>query len=65
MKKLVKAECVVRGQEVFYVASHLDKTMENAERGIVSTVDDRGVWVRYTTGDTGAKTDMKDLYVKG
>ena len=47
---------------VYYIPSHLEKTNENAERGIVSTVNDRGIWVRYTDGDTGALTDECDLY---
>jgi len=36
--------------------------IENAEKGSVSTVDKRGIWVKYTTGDTGAKTNLQALY---
>ena len=41
----------------------MDKVISNAEKGIVSTVNDRGIWVRYTTGDTGALTNIEDLYI--
>ncbi len=48
---------------VYYIPSHLEKTLENAERGVISTYSNRGIWVRYTDGETGALTDIKDLYV--
>ena len=51
------------GKVVYYIASHLDKTLENSERGIISTIKGNYVWVRYTDGDTGAKTHIGDLYV--
>jgi len=52
------------GDIVYYIPSHMEKTLENAEEGVVSTVDSRGIWVRYTSGDTGAKTELADLYNK-
>ncbi len=47
---------------VYYIPSHMDKTIDNAERGVVSTVNERGIWVRYTDGETGALTNECDLY---
>ena len=56
------------GKVVYYIPDFLEKVLGNAERGTissayVSTVKGVDVWVRYTDGDTGAKTDIKDLYV--
>lgn len=56
------------GDPVLYVPQYAkgDKSHPDAEKGIVSTVKvDRGsasVWVRYTTGDTGVKTHLSNLY---
>lgn len=50
------------GDIVYYIPSHEIKKKENAEKGVVSTVDKRGIWVKYTTGDTAAKTNLQDLY---
>lgn len=50
------------GDIVYYIPSHKIKIIENAERGVVSTVDKRGIFVRYTYGDTAAKTNLQDLY---
>lgn len=56
------------GDPVLYVPQYAkgDKSHPDAEKGIVSSVKvDRGsasVWVRYTTGDTGAKTHLSNLY---
>ena len=61
MTNIIKEDINV-GSVVYYIASHEDKTMENAERGVVSTINENGIWVRYTDGDTGAKTDECDLY---
>lgn len=61
MRKVNKSELKEK-DVVYYIASHEDKTMENAERGIVSTVNENGIWVRYTDGETGALTNECDLY---
>lgn len=61
MNRVILSE-LYAGKTVYYIPSHLDKTIDNAERGTISTVSERGVWVRYTTGDTAAKTDIHDLY---
>ena len=58
-----KIEDLKEGKTVYYIPSHLDPIVQNAEKGRVSTVNERGVWVRYTDGDTGAKTNIEDLYV--
>lgn len=60
MKQLAKLPKV--GDIVYYIPSHMSVRIENAEKGSVSTVDKRGIWVKYTTGDTGAKTNLQDLY---
>lgn len=52
------------GEEVFYIPVYAngDVNHPNTERGIVSSVSDsttgghQNVWVRYTEGDTAAKT---------
>ncbi len=62
MTKAVKSNLKEK-QTVYYIPSHMDKVISNAEKGIVSTVNDRGIWVRYTTGDTGALTNIEDLYI--
>lgn len=51
------------GKTVYYIPSHCDNIIDNVEAGQVSTINENGVWVRYTTGDTGAKTNLSDLYV--
>lgn len=50
------------GDIVFYIPPHKIKHKDNAEQGTVSTVDKRGIFVKYTTGDTAAKTNLQDLY---
>jgi len=50
------------GDVVYYIPHHMIKRKDNAERGVVSTVDSRGIWVRYSDGETGAKTNLQDLY---
>jgi len=47
---------------VFYIPSHMIVSKSNAEQGVVSSVDKRGIFVKYTTGDTAAKTNLQDLY---
>jgi len=51
------------GKIVYYIPKHLLKIVDNAEKGTVSTVNENGIWVRYTDGDTGAKTNIEDLYI--
>ncbi len=64
----IKVDELEVGKVVYYIPDFLKKVIGNAERGIissayVSTIKGVGIWVRYTDGDTGAKTDIKDLYV--
>jgi len=62
MTRAIKADLKVM-QTVYYIPSYQDKTLENAEKGIISTINERGIWVRYSTGETGAKTNIEDLYI--
>jgi len=56
------AELPKAGDIVYYIPAHKIKRKENAEKGVVSTVNKRGIFVKYTTGDTAAKTNLQDLY---
>ena len=47
---------------VYYIADHLEKILENAEEGYVSTITEDRVWVRYK-GPQGNLTPLKNLYV--
>ena len=56
------------GEEVFYIPEYAngDVNHRNVERGVVSSVSDgdngiQNVWVRYTEGDTAAKTAWDSL----
>lgn len=51
------------GQTVYYIPSHLDKTPENAEAGVIKTINAIGVYVKYTSGDTAALTPVHLLYI--
>ncbi len=57
----VKIEEIEVGDVVYYIPSHLEKTMENADKGIVTKIEDNSVWVRYR-GPTGALTPTNLLY---
>lgn len=59
----IKQEELYEGRTVYYIPSHCDNIIDNSEIGVISTVKGNDVWVRYTTGDTGAKTELSDLYI--
>lgn len=50
------------GQVVYYIPNHLKPSFKNSERGVVSTIKENQVWVRYTYGETGALTPLDNLY---
>lgn len=50
------------GDIVYYIPNHLIKHIDNAEKGVVASVDKRGIFVKYTDGDTSARTELQDLY---
>ena len=56
------------GQQVIYIPNHVagEREHPDCEQGIVSTVETnedgtQKVWVRYSTGTTGALTPTKNL----
>ena len=51
------------GRTVSYIPQHKEKIMKNAETGVISSLRSNLIYVKYTTGDTAALTDIKDLYV--
>jgi len=59
--KRVKVEELHEGQTVYYIPSHLSTTLINAEKGYVTTLKDRKVWVRYK-GPQGNLTPINNLY---
>ena len=46
---------------VYYIPDHLEKILENAEEGHISTISEDGVWVRYR-GPQGNLTPISNLY---
>ncbi len=60
MKKLELQEVQV-GKKVYYIPDHLENTPGNAESGVVTTVSEDGIWVRYR-GPQGNLTPLKNLY---
>lgn len=49
------------GDKVYYVASHLDVNIENAEQGFVTKIFEGRVWVRYV-GPQGNLTAVGNLW---
>lgn len=68
MKKKIfdRSDQFTEGDLVIYIPNHSTGLNDPAnERGIVSKVEGSGidakVWVRYSTGSTGALTPLKNL----
>jgi hypothetical protein len=57
----LKIEELNEGDVVYYIPQHLEKTMKNADRGIITKIKDGHVWVRFR-GPTGALTPVDFLY---
>jgi D-serine deaminase-like pyridoxal phosphate-dependent protein len=57
----VKTKDLKVGDVVYYIPKHLDKTIENAEKGYVTQVEKGRVWVRYN-GPQGALTPLDCLF---
>jgi len=49
------------GDVVYYIPPHLEKKIENADRGIVTSIKDDHIWVKFN-GPTGALTPLECLY---
>ncbi len=62
MQKVTNISELKVNQIVYYIPHHLQAIPENAERGRVSIIRGKYVWVRYTSGDTGARTPIDMLY---
>lgn len=57
----VDIEELETGDTVYYIASHLAKNLDNAEKGNVTQIKDGRVWVKYN-GPQGNLTRVQDLY---
>jgi hypothetical protein len=49
-------------QDIGRVVWYRDRSGQKSERGVISSFNERFVFVRYTEGSTAAATDRLDLY---
>ena len=59
--KSVSVDELQEGDVVYYIPSHLEKKPENAEHGVITSIKDNNIWVRYK-GPQGNLTPVKNLY---
>ncbi len=58
----VNLKNLLKDTTVYYIPQHLPKLLANVEKGVVSTIRDGRVWVRYR-GPQGNLTPLDCLYV--